>query len=98
MCRFIWIARGLSLSRRVRHLEERWAYYFAFGTYSLMFLAPARDNMIILVGLPSAALCIWGSTLANAALFALLFPSVSVTFIYVSFICAHMVLHFISIL
>ncbi|ETW85470.1 hypothetical protein HETIRDRAFT_443500 [Heterobasidion irregulare TC 32-1] len=53
---FTWIARGLSLSRRVRHLEERWAYYFAFG-------------------LPSAALCIWGSTLANAALFALLFPS-----------------------
>lgn len=30
-CRFIWIARGLSLSRRVRHLEERWAYYLAFG-------------------------------------------------------------------
>ncbi|CAL1703697.1 unnamed protein product [Somion occarium] len=27
---FIWIARGLSLSRRLRHLEERWAYYFAF--------------------------------------------------------------------
>ncbi|KAH9923932.1 etoposide-induced protein 2.4-domain-containing protein [Epithele typhae] len=53
---FIWIARGLSLSRRVRHLEERWAYYFAFG-------------------LPSAALCMWGSSLANAALFALLFPS-----------------------
>ncbi|KAF9466335.1 etoposide-induced protein 2.4-domain-containing protein [Collybia nuda] len=28
---FVWIARGMSLSRRVRHLEERWAYYFAFG-------------------------------------------------------------------
>ncbi|KAI0060794.1 hypothetical protein BV25DRAFT_1992601 [Artomyces pyxidatus] len=53
---FIWIARGLSLSRRVRHLEERWIYYFAFG-------------------FPSAALCMWSSTLASAALFALLFPS-----------------------
>src|SRR6266702_8331111 len=30
-----------------------------------------------LVGLPSALLCMWGSTLANAALFALIFPSVS---------------------
>ncbi|KAH9932148.1 etoposide-induced protein 2.4-domain-containing protein [Amylocystis lapponica] len=53
---FVWIARGLSLARRVRHLEERWAYYFAFG-------------------LPSAALCMWGSSLANAALFALFFPA-----------------------
>ena len=31
--RFVWIARGLSLSRRIRHLEERWAYYFAFGWF-----------------------------------------------------------------
>ncbi|KIP04802.1 hypothetical protein PHLGIDRAFT_109134 [Phlebiopsis gigantea 11061_1 CR5-6] len=53
---FIWIARGYSLSRRMRHLEERWAYYFAFG-------------------LPSTALCMWGSTLANAAIFALIFPA-----------------------
>ncbi|TFK42988.1 etoposide-induced protein 2.4-domain-containing protein [Crucibulum laeve] len=52
---FVWIARGLSLSRRIRHIEERWAYYFAFG-------------------LPSAALCMWGSGLANAALFALIYP------------------------
>lgn len=29
----LWIARGYSLSRRMRHLEERWAYYFAFGAY-----------------------------------------------------------------
>ncbi|KAH9063728.1 hypothetical protein EDB83DRAFT_2506478 [Lactarius deliciosus] len=53
---FVWIARGLSLSRRIRYLEERWMYFFAFG-------------------LPSALLCMWGSTLANAALFALIFPS-----------------------
>lgn len=53
---FIWIARGLSLSQRIRHLEERWAYYFAFG-------------------LPSSALCMWGSSLANAAIFALVLPS-----------------------
>ncbi|KAF5365625.1 hypothetical protein D9758_003282 [Tetrapyrgos nigripes] len=52
---FVWIARGMSLARRIRHLEERWAYYLMFG-------------------LPSAALCTWGSTLANAALFALVFP------------------------
>ncbi|KZT26468.1 EI24-domain-containing protein [Neolentinus lepideus HHB14362 ss-1] len=53
---FIWTARGLALFRRVRHLEEHWAYYFAFG-------------------LPSAALCMWGSGLANAAIFALIFPA-----------------------
>jgi len=53
---FIWIARGLSLSRRIRYLEERWVYYFAFG-------------------LPSAVICMWGSALANAALFAFIFPS-----------------------
>jgi len=52
---FVWIARGLSLSGRVRHLEERWAYYFAFG-------------------FPAAALCTWGSSLANAVVFALVFP------------------------
>ncbi|KAJ7470600.1 etoposide-induced protein 2.4-domain-containing protein [Mycena latifolia] len=52
---FVWMARGLSLSGRIRHLEERWAYYLAFG-------------------LPSAALCTWGSSLANAASFALVFP------------------------
>ncbi|KAF8061563.1 etoposide-induced protein 2.4-domain-containing protein [Lyophyllum atratum] len=55
---FVWMARGLSLSRRIRHLEERWAYYFAFG-------------------LPSAALCTCGTGLANAAIFALVFPAVS---------------------
>ncbi|KAK7014995.1 etoposide-induced protein 2.4-domain-containing protein [Favolaschia claudopus] len=52
---FVWIARGMSLSSRVRHLEERWAYYLAFG-------------------LPSASICIWGSPLSNAAIFALIFP------------------------
>lgn len=26
-----WVARGFSLPRRVRHIEERWAYYLAFG-------------------------------------------------------------------
>ncbi|KAI0373323.1 hypothetical protein BV20DRAFT_938379 [Pilatotrama ljubarskyi] len=60
---FIWIARGFSLSRRVRHLEERWAYYFAFG-------------------LPTAALCMWGSSLANAALFALFFPAYIIMAMY----------------
>ncbi|KAF9495986.1 hypothetical protein BDN71DRAFT_1446674 [Pleurotus eryngii] len=53
---FVWIANNFSLSRRIRHLEERWAYYLTFG-------------------LPSSAICMWGSTLANAALFALVFPS-----------------------
>lgn len=28
---FNWISRGMSLTSRVRHLEERWAYYLAFG-------------------------------------------------------------------
>jgi len=52
---FVWVARGMSLSRRIRYLEERWAYYLAFG-------------------LPSAALCTLGTGLANAAIFALVFP------------------------
>jgi len=52
---FVWVARGLSLARRIRHLEERWAYYFAFG-------------------FPLAALCNFGTGLANAAIFALVFP------------------------
>ncbi|CDO74879.1 hypothetical protein BN946_scf185004.g29 [Trametes cinnabarina] len=56
---FIWIARGYSLARRVRHLEERWAYYFAF-----------------------AALCMWGSSLANVALFALFFPAYIIMAMY----------------
>ncbi|KAF5391282.1 hypothetical protein D9757_001942 [Collybiopsis confluens] len=55
MFEFVWIARGMSLSRRVRYLEERWAYHLTFG-------------------LPSAALCTLGSGLANAAIFALVFP------------------------
>lgn len=29
------------------------------------------------VGLPSTALCMWGSTIANVAAFALIFPAVS---------------------
>ncbi|KAI0340210.1 EI24-domain-containing protein [Trametopsis cervina] len=53
---FTWIARGYSLSRRLRLLEERWAYFLTFG-------------------LPSTALCMWGSTLANAAVFALVYPA-----------------------
>ncbi|KAF9533471.1 etoposide-induced protein 2.4-domain-containing protein [Crepidotus variabilis] len=53
---FVWISRGLSLSRRIQHLEERWAYYLTFG-------------------LPATALCMWGSSLANAAIFALIFPA-----------------------
>ena len=40
--RFLWIARGLSLSRRIRHLEERWMYYLAFGTVKHI-LSPWSD-------------------------------------------------------
>ncbi|KAH9857635.1 etoposide-induced protein 2.4-domain-containing protein [Lenzites betulinus] len=60
---FIWIARGFSLSRRVRLLEERWAYCLAFG-------------------LPPTALCMWGSSLANVALFALVFPAYIIMAVY----------------
>ncbi|PBK77973.1 EI24-domain-containing protein [Armillaria solidipes] len=62
---FLWIARGMSLSRRIRYLEERWAYYLAFG-------------------LPSAGLCTFGSGLANAALFALIFPAFIIMAMYAS--------------
>jgi len=60
---FVWMARGMSLSRRIRHLEERWAYYFAFG-------------------LPSTAICAWGSGLANVAIFALIFPAFIILAMY----------------
>ena len=35
---------------------------------------PGVDDRV--VGLPSAAICMWGSALANAALFALVYPAV----------------------
>ncbi|KAK2460605.1 hypothetical protein APHAL10511_007075 [Amanita phalloides] len=53
---FVLIAKEVSLAKRVQHIEERWAYYFAFG-------------------LPVTALCSWGTGLANAACFALIFPA-----------------------
>ncbi|EJU05472.1 hypothetical protein DACRYDRAFT_103960 [Dacryopinax primogenitus] len=56
---FVNIARGLTLSERIKQHEERWAYYLFFG-------------------LPSAALCMWGSSLANAASYALLFPAYNI--------------------
>ncbi|KAJ3568878.1 hypothetical protein NP233_g5427 [Leucocoprinus birnbaumii] len=54
----VWINRGYSFSGRIRHLEERWAYYFAF----------------VYEGLPSAIICMLGTGLASFALFALVFP------------------------
>lgn len=46
--RFVWMAREMSLSRRVRHLEERWAYYLAFGP-SLHLLSHLLANKHVLV-------------------------------------------------
>ena len=37
-----------------------------------------RIRLNVLVGLPLAIICMWGSTLVNAALFALIFPFVSI--------------------
>jgi len=45
----------MTLSQRVKHEEERWSYFFAFG-------------------FPSAIVCMWGSSLANAAIFAFFYP------------------------
>ncbi|KAJ1309684.1 hypothetical protein OPQ81_006448 [Rhizoctonia solani] len=60
---FMWIARGMRLSERVRYEEERWAYFLAFG-------------------LPSTALCMSGSSLANAAVFALVYPAYIIMAMY----------------
>ena len=79
--RFVWIARGLSLSKRIRHLEERWAYYFAFGLF-ILFSGMNFILDIFLTGLPSTVLCNWGSSLANVAFFALLFPFVRIQFFH----------------
>ena len=51
-------------------------YFFTFGM-SGRFPVDVSGLLTATVGLPSALLCMWGSTLANAALFALIFPSVS---------------------
>lgn len=69
------MARGMSLSRRIRHLEERWAYYFAFGSTAFL-LRLLLLTFSLCLGLPSTAICTWGSGLANAAIFALIFPAV----------------------
>lgn len=63
----------MSLTQRIKHLEERWAYYLAFGM--LRFIL--KCVLLTFSGLPSSALCMIGSSLANATLFALLLPSVS---------------------
>jgi hypothetical protein len=71
--RFVWQAQGLSLAARVKYLEERWAYFLGFG------MTPKLSQKTILnvcLGLPTTALCVMGSSLANAAVFALIFPSV----------------------
>ncbi|CUA68216.1 Etoposide-induced protein 2,4 homolog [Bos taurus] [Rhizoctonia solani] len=60
---FVWIARGMKLSERVRYEEERWAYFLAFG-------------------LPSTAMCMSGSSLANAAVFALVYPAYIIMAMY----------------
>jgi len=52
-------------------------YYFAFGMAGHI-PSWGRISLKVLVGLPSAVICMWGSTLANAALFALIFPFVSI--------------------
>ena len=52
-------------------------YHLAFGTARR--IPSGRPNRLnVLVGLPPTIICMWGSTLANAALFALIFPSVSI--------------------
>lgn len=42
----------------------------------LLLPLPYYSDAFVLEGLPSAALCTWGSGLANAAVFALIFPAV----------------------
>ncbi len=76
--RFVWISRGYSLSRRIRYLEERWAYFFSFGQYHSSESMGMHSWHTTPSGLPATALCMWGSTLANVALFALFFPAVSI--------------------
>lgn len=64
----------------MRHIEERWAYYLAFGTFS--HLSSYYPLKLSFVGMPAAFLCNWGNSLTNAAIFALIYPYVS-TFAFV---------------
>src|ERR1700722_6263887 len=43
----MWILQGWSLSRRVRYLEERWAYFFAFGSLSSKFVNHLPSNAFL---------------------------------------------------
>ena len=52
-------------------------YYLAFGM-TRHIASQGHISLNVFVGLPPAVICMWGSTLANAALFALIFPSVSI--------------------
>jgi len=68
----------MSLAKRVRHLEERWAYYFAFGTFAFIcryLIFSCFSTRSTFIGTLHV-----GSGLANAALFALLFPAVCLTY------------------
>jgi etoposide-induced 2.4 mRNA len=69
----------MSLAVRVKYLEERWAYFLAFGLLPLMGLyhiLDCSDLIFTLLGLPITAICVSGNSLANTAIFALIFPAV----------------------
>lgn len=72
--RSVWIYRGYSFSGRIRHLEERWAYYLAFG--EAFPVNRTNDDLRRSTGFPSAVICTLGTGLASFALFALIFPLV----------------------
>ena len=71
----VWVNRGFSFAGRIRHLEERWMYYLAFGGHDISS-AESSSHFKIQPGLPSALICTLGTGLASFALFAFVFPLV----------------------
>ncbi|EJD46070.1 hypothetical protein AURDEDRAFT_63550 [Auricularia subglabra TFB-10046 SS5] len=53
---YVWIARGMTLAVRIKHLEERWTYYLAFGlpiTLSCAFLPTLPSLAVFALFLPA---------------------------------------------
>jgi etoposide-induced 2.4 mRNA len=68
--RFVWVARNSSLAQRVRHLEERWAYYFAFGFPSAVICtcgSGLANAAFFALTFPAVCLIIWISSFRSAA-------------------------------
>lgn len=69
---------GWSLEQRLAHVEKHWAFFFGFGMVFIFFSHYGFAHYHYTTGLPATLLTFFLSTLHAGAVFALIFPSVSV--------------------